>query len=253
MAEITKAIERFLAFDSGYGYGSGSGYGDGYGDGYGSGSGYGDGYGYGYGSGSGYGSGYGYGSGSGYGDGYGYGSGYGDGYGYGYGDGYGSGSGYGDGSGLISFNGNKVYYIDGVATVIEKVHLNLAKGFIVNNDLTTEACFIAKGENKFAHGATAKEARKALQDKIFEAMDTEEKIEAFIKAFKIGIKYPAKVFYDWHHKLTGSCELGRNAFVKNHGIDLEKGEYTVEEFIEKTKQDFGGDIICQLEERLSEL
>ena len=169
------------------------------------------------------------------------------GYGYGYGDGSGSGDGYG----LISFNGQKVYYIDGVPTVIEKVHLNLAKGFIVNQDLTTERCFIAKGENKFAHGATSKAAREALRDKIFQDMDTDEKIDAFIEVFKPGVKYPAKSFYEWHHKLTGSCEFGRNSFVKNHGIDLEKGMYTVEEFIKFTKNDFGGDIIRQLEERLT--
>ena len=35
------------------------------------------------------------------------------------------------------------------------------------------------------------------------------------------------------------------------GIDLEKGMYTVEEFIKFTKNDFGGDIIRQLEERLT--
>ena len=248
MAEITKAIEHFLTLDYGSGYGSGEGYG--YGDGYGSGegSGYGSGEGCGYGSGSGDGSGYG--SGEGYGSGSGEGSGYGSGEGYGYGSGSGYGSGYGDG--LITFNGNKVYHIDGVPTVIKKVHLNLAKGYIVNNDLTTKQCFIAKGNNKFAHGATYAEARTALQDKIFEDMDTDEKIEMFIKEFKLDIKYPAKTFYDWHHKLTGSCEFGRNAFVENHGIDIENGMYTVQEFIEYTKNDFGGDVIKKIAKEMME-
>ena len=143
-----------------------------------------------------------------------------------------------------------VHYIDSVATVIIRVHGNLAKGFIVNNDLTTEDCYIAKGENKFAHGATVAEAQKALQDKIFEDMDTDEKIDAFLREFKLDIKYPAKSFYEWHHKLTGSCEFGRNSFVKNHGIDLENGLYTVKEFIDITKHDYGGSIIEQIEERM---
>ena len=181
---------------------------------------------------------------SGSGSGYGYGSGSGS--GYGSGDGYG----YGDGDGLISFNGQKVYYIDRMPTVIEKVHGNLAKGFTINGDLTTQACVIVKGNNKFAHGSTTKEATKALQDKIFESMDTEEKIDAFLQSFKPDVKYPAKSFYEWHHKLTGSCEFGRNAFVKNHGIDIDNGTYTVQEFIEYTKNDYGGEIICQIEERL---
>ena len=214
--DFDKAIQRFLTLDYGYGYG----YGDGYGDGYGYGDGSGDGYGYGYGDGSG--------------DGYGYG------YGYGYGD------------GLISFNGKKVYYIDEMPTVIEKVHGNLAKGFTINSDLTVRGCFIAKGENKFAHGEKAAEVRKALQDKIFESMDTEEKIAAFLKEFQPDVKYKARLFYEWHHKLTGSCEFGRNSFIKRHAIDLENGMYTVKEFIEITKNDFGGDIICQLEEAFYE-
>ena len=143
-----------------------------------------------------------------------------------------------------------VHYIDNVPTVVTKVHRNLAKGFTINQDLTTQECFIAKGNNKFAHGATFAEAQKALQDKIFDDMDPEEKIDAFLQEFKPSVKYPAKSFYEWHHKLTGSCEFGRNSFVKNHGIDLEKGMYTVEEFIEITKNSYGGDIIQQLEERI---
>ena len=164
----------------------------------------------------------------------------------------GSGSGDGSGSGLISFNGQKVYYIDDMPTVIEKVRGNLAKGFIVNADLTTSPCFVAKGENKFAHGSTFAEAQKALQDKIFEDMDTDEKIAAFLKEFQPDVKYPARLFYEWHHKLTGSCEFGRNAFVKNHDIDLENGMYTVQEFVEITENDFGGDIIRQVKERIEE-
>ena len=209
MAEINKAIERFLVISSGDGYGYGSG--DGSGDG----------------------------------------SGYGSGYGSGDGSGYGSGDGSGDGSGLRSFNGQKVYYIDNIPTVIERVKGNLAKGYIVNADLTTEKCYIAKHENYFAHGATVKDAEKALQDKVFDNMDVDEKISIFLKEFDLDTKYPARTFYEWHHKLTGSCEFGRNTFIRNHGIDLENGMYTVKEFIEITKNDFGGDIIRQLEEAIN--
>ena len=98
----------------------------------------------------------------------------------------------------------------------------------------------------------SKQLSAKKRDKIFEDMDTDEKIEMFIKEFKIDVKYPAKTFYDWHHKLTGSCVFGRNAFVKNHGIDIENEMYTVKEFIDITKHDFGGEIIQQLEERLEE-
>ena len=57
-------------------------------------------------------------------------------------------------------------------------------------------------------------------------------------------------FFEWHNKLTGSCEMGRKSFAKNHDIDLNKDEFTVEEFIELTKNDFGRKVIEQLAERL---
>ena len=228
MAVLSEAIKRFLSVEIGSGDGSG--------------------YGYGYGSGSGYGYGYGSGSGSGYGSGDGSGDGYGDGYGDVYGYGSGSGDVYGDG--LKSFNGQPVYYIDGVPTVIERVKGNLAKGYTISNDLTTTPCYIVKARNLFAHGATVKEAEKALQDKVFDNMDTDEKIDAFLEEFDLESKHPAKAFYEWHHKLTGSCEFGRKQFAKNHGIDIENGSYTVKEFIDLTKNDYGGGIIQQLEERI---
>ena len=258
MEVLSEKIKRLLSVNSGSGDGSGdgSGYGYGYGSGYGYGYGSGDDSGSGDGSGDGSGYGSGSGDGSGYGDGSGDGSGYGYGYGYGYGSDYGDGSGYGygDGSGygINAYNGHIVHMIDNVATIITRVIGNLAKGFMLNGDLTLTPCYIVKGNNLFAHGATAKEAEDALREKMFENMDTEQAIEMFLAEFDLGKKYPAKDFYVWHHRLTGSCEMGRKQFAKNHGIDLENGMYTVEEFIEITKNDYGGNVIRQLEERIKE-
>ena len=218
-------------------YGSGYGSGDGYG--YGSGSGGGSGYGSGYGNGDGYGNGSGYGSGSG--DGYGSGSGSGYGSGYGNGDGYGS----GDCSYLKSINGKKIYMVDDVATTISHIHGNTAKGTIVNDDLTETPCYIVKEGGYFAHGETLAEANQALQDKLFDEMPVEERIAAFWECHKKGVKYPTKDFFEWHHKLTGSCLMGRKQFAKDHDVDLE-GEMTVEEFISLTQSAFGGEIIRQL-------
>ena len=226
------------------GSGSGSGYGDG--SGYSDDSGYGDGSSYGSGgdgSGGG-GSGYGYGDGSG--DSYAYGDCYGSGYGSGYGD-Y-DGSGFGDcyGSGLKSINGKKIYMIDGIATTIRHIHGNTAKGTIINRDLTETPCYIVKEGKYFAHGKTLAEVREALQDKLFYEMPTEARIAAFWACHKKGVKYPTKDFFEWHHKLTRSCLMGRQQFAKDHDIDLD-GEMTVEEFIALTKNAFGGDIIKKLE------
>ncbi len=226
---------------------SGSGYGYGYHDNHDNGSGDGSGYGSGYGYGDSYGDGSGNGSGSGSGDGYAFGDCYGSGYGSGYGD-Y-DGSGFGDcyGSNLKSINGKKIYMIDGIATTISHIHGNTAKGTIVNRDLTETPCYIVKEGKYFAHGKTLAEVREGLQDKLFDKMPVEKRIAEFWKCHKKGIKYPTKDFFEWHHKLTGSCLMGRQQFAKDHDVDLE-GEMTVEEFIVLTKNAFGGDIIKRLEE-----
>lgn len=232
-------ILEFISSGSGYGYGYHDNYDNGSGDGSGCGSGYGYSDSYGDGSGNG--------SDSGSGDGYAFGDCYGS--GYDSGDGYASGDGFGDGygSGLKSINGKKIYMIDGIATTISHIHGNTAKGTIVNRDLTETPCYIVKEGKYFAHGKTLAEVREELQDKLFDKMSIEARIMEFWKYHKKGIKYPTKDFFEWHHKLTGSCFMGRQQFAKDHDVDLE-GEMTVEEFIALTKNAFGGDIIKRLEE-----
>ena len=172
------------------------------------------------------------------------GSGYGDGYGSGYGDGDGDGYGYD----IANINGHPVYNIDDVQTIITKVRGNIAKGFILNGDLTLTPCYIVKGRNKFAHGETLKKAAEDLQSKIFDDMDPEEAIELFMQEFTDpDMKYTAKSFWVWHNRLTGSCEMGRNSFVKNGGYDLETDTFTVQEFIDITRNAYGADVIRQLE------
>lgn len=197
------------------------------------------------GSGRGYGDGYGDGSGSGSGDGSCYGYGDGSSYGYGYGDG--SGSGDGSSYGLKSISGKKIYMVDGIATTISHIHGNIAKGTVINRDLTETPCYIVKEGKYFAHGKTLAEVREALQDKLFDKMSVEKRIAAFWACHKKGVKYPTKDFFEWHHKLTRSCLMGRQQFAKDHDVDLD-GEMTVEEFIALTKNSFGGDIIKRLEE-----
>lgn len=197
------------------------------------------------GDGSGLGSGYGYSSGDGDGSGYGYSSGDGDSDGYGYSSG---GYGYGSGDGIKSFNGKFVYMIDEIQTIISNIKGNLARGFILNSDLTLSPCYICKNERYFAHGETLKEARRALQEKILENMDTDEAIERFLSTFKKEKKYPAKDFYEWHHYLTGSCEMGRKAFMRDRNVTFDD-TYTVDEFIALCENSYGGKIIKELKER----
>ena len=229
-------VQEFLKVEfNGSGYGSGSGYGYGYGDG--SGSGYGDGDGDGDGDGSGYGYGDGSGDGSGYGDGSGDGDGYGD----------GDGSGDGDGYGLKSLCGEPVYMIDGVPTIITGLRGSVAMGFIVMTDLSKRKTCVVKGGGKFAHGEDLHAAQAALEEKLFDDMPVEEKLEAFREQFTPGEAYTVADFYDWHHRLTGSCTQGRDAFAQDHGLSMNDA-MTPEEFIDLTKDAFGGRIIRQLAE-----
>ena len=227
-------IQQWLENGSGSGDGSGYGYGSGPCSGSGSGSGYG--YGYGYGSGDGSGSGYGYG--------YGYGSGSGD------GSGSGSGSGYGecDGADIKFFCGDPVFLIDRIPTIITAVFCSYAKGYILEPCLTITPCYIAKQESYFAHGKTLSEAVSTVAKKAFEDMSEEDRIAEFWKCHENGVKYPARDLYDWHHRLTGSCEMGRNTFAAEHGIDLNSDMFTVAEFVELCGKSYGGEIIRKLAE-----
>ena len=145
-------------------------------------------------------------------------------------------------------NGDTVYKIDGIQTIIKSVHGNIAKGLILQSDLTLTPCYVVKGNNLFAHGDTLKEAMAALTDKMFDDMPEEERIAEFIKAHPDKDKpYPNQDLFDWHHRLTGSCMAGRTAFVKDHDLSLD-GETTVAAFIELTKNAYNGSVIRNLEQ-----
>ena len=223
MESISVSREEVVRFLSIQGYSYGYSYSYGYGDGHGHGSGAGDGDGSGFSDGSGYGADLGAGSGS------------------------GSGYGFGDGSGDIStYEGNIVDYIDGVPTIITRIHNNIAKGYVIKRDMTLEACYVAKVGNSFAHGETTKDAVADAEAKEMERMPVEERIEKFIEKFgSLDSEHTGKEFYDWHHILTGSCRMGRDEFCKDNYIDLDK-KYTVGYFLSITKNAYGGSVIDKI-------
>ena len=195
--------------------------------------------------------GYGHGSGSGDGDGYGYGCGYGD--GNGDGSGSGNGCGYGDGSGsgngdggVKEINGHAVYVIDNTRTIITSIHGNVAQGFILEHNTKLVPCYIAKDNNHFAHGKTLREAFSSLQEKLYDDSTEEERIRAFkLKFPSYDTKYSNQDLFVYHHVLTGSCRMGRESFANSRGISL-SDKTTVREFVQLTKDAYGGDIIKKL-------
>lgn len=210
-----------------------------------------------------YGNGTGFGKGHGYGDEFGNGFGrgrcyeFGDGCGYSYNGGKysefsnGYGYGYGDNTSIKVVKGVVVHTIDGIPTLIESVHGNFAKGYILKDNLTTNPCYIAKCGNYFAHGETLEDAFHYAREKYEENLPIKERIARFNEQYPDrNKKVPANELFNWHHTLTGSCLIGRKHFCKERNIDYENGEYSVNEFIQLTKNAYNGDIIRQLESSL---
>ncbi len=83
-------------------------------------------------------------------------------------------------------------------------------------------------------------------------MTEEERIAEFWKHHNRTDRYSGEDFFDWHHKLTGSCEMGRNAFVQSHHLNLED-TYTVQEFVDICKNNYGGSTIRKLIEGSEDL
>lgn len=190
-------------------------------------------------------------------DGYGSGSGSGEleGYGCGYGSGYGSSSrNEGEGlsfcysDGIKEINGDEIYIIDDIPTIIKSIRKNVAQGFIVQSDLQLKSCFIIKENNLFVHGDTLRDAFTYLQEKLYDDSTEEERIEAFMKQFpEYDVKYDNMDLFVYHHVLTGSCRMGREAFMSNKGLSLD-GKTSVREFVKLTQDAYGGDIIKKLPE-----
>ena len=176
---------------------------------------------------------------------------------------YDSGSGDGDGSGygygydndcaIKNFCGERVFTIDDTPTIIRSAHGNLAKGFVLQGDFKLIPCYIAKHDNMFAHGETIQEAVAAVNKKVLKNMESDKVIDKFFEHFTdLSKKYPARDFFEWHHYLTGSCEMGRRTFVQNGGYDIEHDRFTVHEFIDITRNAYGKDVILRLEKVMKE-
>ena len=242
METLSEDIRRFLQVGSGDGFDR---FGDGFGfDLYGAkiGSSSGDGF-----------DRFGDGFGSGFSDGCGDGSGYGSGFGDGFGDGFGTSEGFGNDFGhghcdLRKVNGNPVYYIDDIVTLIYQVRGFIAKGAIVRDDLTLEDCWIVRCGNSFAHGDTIHNAYRDALEKEQEDMPEDERIDRFVAEHPDPDAEYGDLF-QWHHILTGSCEFGRRQWCQQHGL-RPTDSITVRRFLKETASDYGGDIIRKVAKRM---
>ena len=112
--------------------------------------------------------------------------------------------------------------VDDTQTIITSVRGNVAQGFILQDAFTS------------------------LQEKLYDDSTEEERIDAFKQKFpSYDTKYDNQDLFAYHHVLTGSCRMGRDSFVADKGLSLD-GKTTVREFVQLTKNAYGGDIIKQL-------
>ncbi len=139
--------------------------------------------------------------------------------------------------------------VDDTATLFDSVHGQYARGSIVKSDLTLTPCYIARSGDYFAHGETLEEARRDAEAKALQNEPIEQRIERFKTNYPdVDASVRNAELYKWHNVLTGSCEFGRKEFARQHGIDIENGSMTVRDFVELTKDAFGGQVIKQLKE-----
>ena len=148
--------------------------------------------------------------------------------------------------------GSEVYEIDGVQTLLDDVRHGFGVGAILNFDLTLTPCYVAKANDLFAHGEIPRKAMEALRDKLFDGMIEDECIAAFWECHNRTDKYNGRDLWHWHHRLTGSCEMGRNQFAADRGIDIDNSEWMVVEFVALCRDSYGGSVIRRLEEHYDE-
>lgn len=153
---------------------------------------------------------------------------------------------------LSSYQGEKVYTVDQESLIIVSVRGNVARAQRIEPDFTLTPCYVVKYEHLFACDPLLREAELKLYNKRIREMDIDSRIDEFLAQIDITKPYPAKTFYEWHNRLTDSCEPGRKTFFKYNNLSLESDqEYTIEDFIDYTKNErFGGIIIQKLEEKI---
>lgn len=164
--------------------------------------------------------------------------------------GYGSGYGYGDGDGfkIKRFKNQDVLYVDGLPCLIDSVHGDFTRvRILTKKDFTETEGYLARYGSSMAHGKTIREALDDAMEKHLSGIGYEEKKRQLLDLFRTRGKIPVKELYMWHGILTGSCRLGRSHFQEEHGLS-DDDLLTLDEFVELTRDSFGGDRIRGLKE-----
>ena len=161
-------------------------------------------------------------------------------------------------------NGGTHVAIDNMETYITDIHRDFAKGFVVSYALINKKmftmelntlCYVCRkripgtDEYLYAHGSTMREAFMYATQKLDKFENFSTKMDKFKTAFpEKDVKYKASDLFYWHGAITGSCEFGRREFCKEHGINLAKDEFTINEFFDLvlSGKNFGNEYVEEL-------
>lgn len=118
------------------------------------------------------------------------------------------------GKDIISFNGNKIYDINGYLLYITNVHGPWANAEIIKNDFTTQSCYVGRINNLFAVSYSIRNTLDELRELISHTNDNEKDIaKAFVIAHPL---YEEEYDWDemvlWHSMTYRSCSEGRKKF-----------------------------------------
>ena len=152
------------------------------------------------------------------------------------------------GSDILSFNNHPTYMIDDYLVYITHCHAPWVLGEIINNDFTTQSCYMAKVNDKYVVGNSIREVIEGMREKIFENGDNNEDIaRAFVLAHPDYEKqYDWDEMVTWHSLSHFSCSDGRRDFTKSANMGSGKTA-TPRELIKHMKNSVSRDIAEKME------
>jgi hypothetical protein len=122
-----------------------------------------------------------------------------------------------NGRAIISLNMKPTYMIDDYIVHITHVHAPWVMGEIINNDFSTQPCYMTKVNEKYVVADSLREVIKEMREKIFSTMNNDDDIaRAFVLAHPEYNKlYDWNEMVTWHSLSHFSCSEGRRNFTKN--------------------------------------
>jgi hypothetical protein len=142
-----------------------------------------------------------------------------------------------NGKDIISYNGNKTYFINDYLLFVKHFRFPWFKAEIIKNDFTTQPCYFANLNGKFVISDSIKSVYEELKNKINRVKYNESDMA---RAFVIchpdcNKKYKWGEMLEWHTLSLNSCANGRKLFSdvchkKNNDM------VTPKEFIELIKK-----------------